>query len=60
MSSFDIGVSTPLFGFKLSKKYTTTLKKGESIIIKQWKWRRFGWVQKLVTNEDGIVKVTVL
>ncbi|MDE1814716.1 MAG: hypothetical protein KGH87_08925 [Thaumarchaeota archaeon] len=61
MSQSQIDLQTPfgiLFGFK--QEHQTTIQEGQSLIIKIWSWRKFGFIQKSVTLKDGKITVEVL
>lgn len=61
MSSDDIQVRTPVFSFGLSKKeHQTILKNGDTLIVREWKWRRFGYIKKAVTIQDGKIHIQVI
>jgi len=46
------------FGFGIRRPYELVLKKGESAIISEWNWRKFGFTRKLVQiDSEGNVNV---
>jgi hypothetical protein len=61
MSEDSFRFHTPLFGVGLTKRDNEIkLKEGESVILRYWSWRKFGYIRKLVRIVDGKVEVTIL
>lgn len=61
MSQTEFKIDTPVgAGISLKTQHETTIKEGESLIIKVWSWRRLGFIQKSVTLKDGKITVEVL
>ncbi|MDE1814899.1 MAG: hypothetical protein KGI05_09600 [Thaumarchaeota archaeon] len=61
MSQSEVSLDTPFgvkFGFK--QEHQTTIQEGETLIVKVWSWRKFGYIQKAVTLKDGKITVEVL
>ena len=57
----SVDASGPGFSFGFRRPISIKLSKGESVIISIWKWKRFGFIRKLIQVDDlGNVKVTVL
>lgn len=57
MTTFGLGS----FGFGVRRPYEMILKKGESVLISEWSWRKMGFVRKLVMIDlDGNVDVKTL
>lgn len=60
MSEDSIHVKTPLISFGFTKKeHIMEVEEGQSYLIRTWKWRKLGFIYKLLTVKDGelIVKV---
>ena len=36
------------------------LSEGESVIVRLWSWRKFGFIRKLYTLKNGVVDAQVL
>lgn len=62
MSEDQINVKiTPLFTFGLTKKdHEIVIKEGQTIILRYWSWRKFGFMRKAITIKDGDVQVEVI
>jgi len=59
MSEDSIGISTPFFSFSLTKKENhIKIQEGETILLRYWSWRKFGYVKKVMTLNNGVVAVT--
>ena len=57
MTSFNLGI----FGFKIERPPPITLRKGESVIVSSWSWRKFGWKTKQIRlDKNNNVIVTEL
>ena len=52
----------PFFGINIDQKPTQLiLKQGETILISEWRWKKFGWIKKLVQiDKNGDVKITTI
>ena len=56
MTSINLGI----FGFKIERPQPITLRKGESVVVSVWSWRKFGWQQKQFRlDENNNVIVTL-
>lgn len=50
-----------MFGFGIKRPFELILKRGESALISEWSWRKFGFKRKLVSiDSSGDVKITKL
>lgn len=51
-----------IFGFTFNiQRQQITIQKGQTVIIQEWSWGRFKFVQKAITMEDdGNIKVSYL
>ena len=56
----EVYIKTPFFTFGVKTSHIITLEKGQTIFIKSWNWRKFGWTRKAVTNNDGIIEVKMI
>jgi hypothetical protein len=53
--------STPFFSFGFKKSDNEIrLEEGETIILRYWSWRKFGFVRKSLKLVDGVVVVNRL
>ncbi len=58
MSDDSVSVKTPLFSFGISKHdEQIKLKEGDTILLRYWSWRKFGYIRKAYSLVDGKVKV---
>lgn len=42
----------PFFGFGIERESKIVLKKGDSIILSEWNWRKFGYKKKVISIDD--------
>lgn len=57
----EMSIKTPFFSFGIHKKeHQTVIKEGETIIIREWKWKKFGYSKKAITIKDGKIYVKEL
>lgn len=57
MTTFSFGA----FGFGVRRPYEMIIKKGESVLISEWSWRKLGFIRKLVQlDSEGNLTVKKL
>lgn len=51
----------PFFGIGMEKDTRLVLKKGDTVLLEEWNWRKFGYIKKFIQiDKDGNIKVTVI
>lgn len=61
MSNEDqVYIQTPFFTFGVKTNHKITVEPGQTILIKAWSWRKFGWIKKAVTNNAGVIEVKII
>ena len=61
MSEDEFRLRTPIFSFGVSKKeHQIILKEGETVIIRSWSWKKFGYIRKAITILGNKVQVEIV
>lgn len=49
----------PFIGIGLEKDTRLVLKKGDTVLLEEWNWRKFGYIKKFIQiDQEGNIKVT--
>jgi hypothetical protein len=61
MSDDSVAIKTPIVSVGIRKKeQEIIIKEGDTIIIREWNWRKFRSIKKAVTKTDGKIFVQVI
>ena len=61
MSEDSFSVGSPLFKIGWSRKdHTLVIEEGQTIIMRSWSWRKFGYIRKAITLKDGKIEVQII
>ena len=58
-TSFNVGIPFFKVGWTL-KDHSFTIKEGQTIVMRSWKWRKLGYIRKAITLKDGKIEVQII
>jgi len=56
----EVYIKTAFFTFGVKTNHQVSIQEGQTIFLKSWSWKKFGWIRKAITNNHGVIEVRII